>query len=208
MPSAPNSPHQNWCVDHMFRTRGTPTLSSARDGRGSAEGVLANHLGNVRVVTLDLLELPFHDAHLVHVFHEPLGAGVAADHALPALGDGHLRPWTTLGPGKLHVDERARAVDGAPLADGLGTRGARVGQGGDRVEPAEARGAAALAPVRGTQGGTDRTGFARIRMHDDFAVRHLAPDEVHLRFHDRHVAMRSALKDELAPGRTKILKLP
>ena len=45
-------------------------------------------------------------------------------------------------------------------------------------------------------------------MHDDFPVRHLAPDEVHLRFHDRHVAMRSALKDELAPGRTKILKLP
>src|SRR5213592_683852 len=140
-PRAVNRPIQNWWVDQRFRTRGTPTRRLARDGAGadSAERVLANHLGNVRVLTLDLLELRLHHAHLVDVLDEPLRTRVAADHALPALGQRHLAPRAPLGAGQLDVDERARAVDRAPLADGLGGRGGGVGQGRDRVEAAEAR---------------------------------------------------------------------
>ena len=60
-PSAPKKPTQNWWVDQRFRTRGMPTRRLARDGgglgAGAAERVRPNHLGNVRVLTLDLLEL-------------------------------------------------------------------------------------------------------------------------------------------------------
>src|SRR5437588_7348500 len=44
-----------------------PIRSLFRDGGGvdPAERVLPNHLGNVRVLTLDLLELRLHHAHLV-----------------------------------------------------------------------------------------------------------------------------------------------
>src|ERR671918_1228700 len=99
-----------------------PTRSLLRDGGGAdpAERVLANHFGNVRVLTLDLLELRLHHPHLVDVLDEALGTRVAADHALPALGQRHLAPGPALGAGQLDVDERAGAVDRAPLADGLG----------------------------------------------------------------------------------------
>src|SRR5215813_15112502 len=98
-----------------------PTRSLVRDGGGvdPAERVLPNHLGNVRVLTLDLLELRLHHAHLVDVLDEPLGARVAADHALPAFGQRQLAPRATLGARQLDVAERARAVDRAPLAHRL-----------------------------------------------------------------------------------------
>src|SRR5215470_6859523 len=98
MPSAVKKPCQNWCVDQRFRTRGMPIRSSARRdgfGAGAAEGVLANHLGNVRVLTLDLLELRLHRPHLVRVLDESLRTGVSADHALPAGGQRDLAPRAT-----------------------------------------------------------------------------------------------------------------
>src|SRR5262249_56031798 len=112
----------------MLRTRGMPTRSLDRDGAGSAERVLPNQLGNVRVVTLDVLQPGFHLAHLVDVLDQSLGTGVAADHALPAWDERDLAPLATFGPRKLHVDERAGAVARAPLAAGLGARRARLGQ--------------------------------------------------------------------------------
>src|ERR1051326_1333691 len=140
-PSAPKKPTQNWWVDQRLRTRGMPIRSLLRDGgsggAGAAERVLPNHLGNVRVVTLGLLELGLHLAQLVHVLDQTLGAGVAADHSLPARRERQLAPRPALGPRQLHVDEGARAVDGAPLADGVGRGGAGVGQGRDVVEAAE-----------------------------------------------------------------------
>src|SRR5687768_16837389 len=84
---------------------------------GPAERVLPNHFGNVRVLTLDLLELRLHHPHLVDVLDEPLRAGVTADHALPALGQRQLAPRPALGARELDIDERPRAVDRAPLAD-------------------------------------------------------------------------------------------
>src|SRR5689334_23361280 len=99
-----------------------PTRSLLRDGGGAdpAERVLANHLGNVRVLTLDLLELRLDHPHLVDVLDEALRARVAADHALVALGQLQLAPRAALAARQRHVDERARAVDRAPLADGVG----------------------------------------------------------------------------------------
>src|SRR5438552_1666679 len=107
----------------------------ARDGAGAdpAEGVLANHLRHVGIVTLDLLELRLDHAHLVDVLDETLGARVAADHALPTRRERQLAPRPALGAGQLHVDERARAVDRAPLADRLG------GAAGRRCRTAETR---------------------------------------------------------------------
>src|SRR5678815_4857025 len=89
-PSAPKNATQNWWVDHRFRTRGMPIRSLARDGpglgAGAAERVLPNHLGNVRVLTLDLLELGLDLSQLVGVLDQALGTRVAADDALPARG--------------------------------------------------------------------------------------------------------------------------
>src|SRR5262245_40890993 len=146
----------------MLRTRGMPTRSLARDGAGSAERVLPNQLGNVRVVTLDVLQPGFDLTHLVDVFDQSLGTGVAADHPLPARGERNLAPLAALGAGELNVDERAGAVDRAPLAHGRGARRARVGQGRDRGEAAEARRGAVPPPVRRAQRGPDRPGFTRI----------------------------------------------
>src|SRR2546422_5193725 len=89
-------------------------------GADPAERVLPNHLGNVRVLTLDLLELGLHHAHLVDVLDEALGTRVAADDALVAFRQRQLGPRAALAARELHVDERAGAVDRAPLADGLG----------------------------------------------------------------------------------------
>src|SRR3989475_10284007 len=89
-------------------------------GADPAERVLPNHLGNVRVLTLDLLELRLHHAHLVDVLDEPLGTRVVADDALPAGRQRHLAPLAALGARELDVDERPRAFDPAPLADALG----------------------------------------------------------------------------------------
>src|SRR5688500_10356537 len=152
MPRAPNRPVQNWCVDQRFRTRGMPTRSLARDGAGAAERVRANQLGNVRVVTLDLLQLRFHHPHLIDVLDEPLGTRVAADDALPALGERKLAPRAPARAGKLDVDEGACAVDRAPLADGLGGGRAAVRQRLDRVEAAKARGATGLEAISSTEG--------------------------------------------------------
>src|SRR5262245_17651051 len=128
MPSAVNRPTQNWWVDQRFRTRGTPMRSLDRDGAGSAERVLPNPLGNVRVVTLDVLQLGLHLPHLVDVLDQSLWARVAADHALPARRQRQLAPLPSGRARELDVDERARAVDRAPLADGFGRRRARVGE--------------------------------------------------------------------------------
>src|SRR2546422_11180443 len=126
-----------------------PTRSLLRDGGGAdpAERVLANHFGNVRVLTLDLLELRLHHAHLVDVLDESLGTRVAADDPLPARGQGHLAPLAALGAGKLDIDERPRAVDRAPLADGPGAGRGRVGQRRDGVEAADVGRLTARAPV-------------------------------------------------------------
>src|SRR5206468_3443135 len=193
-----------------FRTRGMPIRSLFRGDDGGAdpaERVLPNHLGNVRVLTLDLLELRLHHAHLVDVLDEPLGTRVVADDSLPAGRQRQLAPLAALGARQLDVDERPRAVDRAPLADGLGAGGAGVGQRGDRVEAAEVRGLAALLPLAGAERGADGAGLAGIRVQDYLGVGHLAPDEVDLRLHHRHVAVGAALQDELAPGRAQILEL-
>src|SRR5439155_5728108 len=157
-----------------------PTRSLVRDGGGGdpAERVLANHLGNVRVLTLDLLELRLHHAHLVDVLHEPLRTRVAADDALPAGGERELAPLAALGVRQLDVDEGARAVDRAPLADGRRAGRAGVGQGRDGVEAAEARSLAARAPIAGAERGPDRAGLAGIGVQYHLGVRHLAADEV------------------------------
>src|SRR5215475_9422285 len=145
-----------------------PIRRLARDGpgldSGAAERVRPNHLGNVRVLTLDLLELRLHLAQLVDVLDQALGTGVAADHALPALGQRQLAPRPTRRAGELDVDERARAVDRAPLAHRLRRGGAVVDEGLHRLEAAEARDAAALAPVHRAEGGADGSRLARVGM--------------------------------------------
>src|SRR5260370_16507987 len=137
-PSSVKKPTQNWWVDQRFRTRGIPIRSSARDGRlsgpGAAERVLPNHLGNVRVVTLGLLELRLHLAQLVHVLDQTLPPRLSPDHPLPARGQRQLAPRPALGPGQGHVDEGTRAVDRAPLADGVRGGGARIGQRRERTQ--------------------------------------------------------------------------
>src|SRR5215471_17059465 len=137
-----------------------PTRSLVRDGGGvdPAERVLANHLGNVRVLTLDLLELRLHHAHLVDVLDEPLGTRVATDDSLPARRERQLAPLAASGTRQLDVDERPRAVDRAPLADGRGAGRAVVGERGDRVVAAKVRGLAALLPVGRAERRADRTG--------------------------------------------------
>src|SRR5574341_2012285 len=94
-----------------------PTRSSERffDPLGP-EGVLSNHLSSVWVGILDRLHALLHDPHLVRVLEQPLGARVAADHALPARLERHLAPLAALAVGQAHVDEGALAVDRAPLA--------------------------------------------------------------------------------------------
>src|SRR3989441_169240 len=186
-----------------------PIRSLFRSGGGvdPAERVLPNHLGNVRVLTLDLLELRLHHAHLVDVLDEPLGARVAADHPLPARRQRQLAPLAALGARQLDVDERPRAVDRAPLADGLGAGRAVVGERGDRVEAAEVRGLAALLPVAAAEGAAVGARLAGVRVQDHLGLGPLAPDEVALRLHHRHVAVGAALQDELAPGRAQILEL-
>src|SRR5919109_1750361 len=95
-------------------------LARDRAGADPAEGVLANHLRHVGIVTLDLLELRLDHTHLVDVLDETFRARVAADHAFPSLRERQLAPWPAPGARQLHVDERARAVDRAPFADRLG----------------------------------------------------------------------------------------
>src|SRR5437899_3863299 len=129
-------------------------------GADPAERVLPNHLGNVRVLTLDLLELRLEHADLVDVLDEPLGTRVVADDALPAGRQRQLAPLAALGARELDVDERPRAVDRAPLADGRGAGRARVGQRRDGVEAPEVRRFAALPPVAGAERSADGTGLA------------------------------------------------
>src|SRR4051812_8254176 len=157
-----------------------PIRSLFRDGPGAdpAECVLPNHFGNVRVLTLDLLELCLDHPHLVHVLDEALGTRVAADHALVTFRQWELAPRAALAARKLDVDERPRTVDRAPLADGLGAGRAGVLQPGDRGEAEERRGlAVALAPVACAQRCADRAGLAGVRMQHDLGLRHLAADE-------------------------------
>src|SRR3989337_2366241 len=104
MPRAVRKPHQKWCVDQTLRTRGIPTRRLDRD-LGAAVGVLANHLGNVRVATLDLLQLGLDAAHLVDLLGETFGAGVAADDPLPAFRDGHLAPGPPSAVGQTDIDK-------------------------------------------------------------------------------------------------------
>src|SRR5262245_14107683 len=135
-----------------------PTRSLVRDGGGGdpAERVLANHLGHVRVLTFDLLELGLHHPELVGVLDESFGARVAADDALPAGRQRQLAPLATPGPGQLDVDERTRAVDRAPLADGRRAGRTGVSQRRDRVEAAEVRPLTALSPVARAERGAHR----------------------------------------------------
>src|SRR5262245_26167926 len=191
MPSAPKKPTQNWWVDQRLRTRGIPTRRSARDdagvdfGAGAAERVLPNHLGNVRVVTLDLLELRLDDAQLVGVLDEPLGARVAADHALPAGQERQLAPGSAGRARDLDIDERARAVDRAPLADGRGAGRRLVDERLDGIEAAKPGGRAGPAPVGRAQRRADRAGFAGVRMQNDLRLRDLDADEVDMSLHHR-----------------------
>src|SRR2546430_15037237 len=159
-----------------------PIRSLFRDGGGAdpAEPVLPNHFGNVRVLTLDLLELGLHHPHLVDVLDEALGTRVAADDALVALRQLQLAPRAALAAGERHVDEGAGAVDRTPLADRLGAGRGRVGEAGDGGEAAEARGRAGLAPVGRAPRSADGPGPARAPMQHDLGSRHLAANVIDL----------------------------
>src|SRR6185503_18426364 len=143
-----------------------PTRSLLRDGAVAdpAERVLPNHFGNVRVLTLDLLELRLDHPHLVDVLDEALGTRVAADHALVTFCQLQLTPRAALAARQRDVDERAGAVDRAPLADGLGAGGRGVRQPRDGGEAAERGRGAVFAPVGRAERGPDRPGLAGVRM--------------------------------------------
>src|SRR5262249_49627468 len=158
MPSAWKKPTQNRCVDQMLSTRGMPTrkrsrgvaaVSGACGSCRAAEGRRANHVSSVWVGILDRLEVLLHHQPLVDALAEPLRAGVAADHALPAGGERHFAPRAALAVGQPDVDEGPLAVDRAPFARRVRVRRARVLERLDHVVAAKARRRAALQPVPG-----------------------------------------------------------
>src|SRR5690606_33436579 len=127
----------------MLRTFGIPILSLARSARSGfcpcpPEGLRSNHFAKIGKFTALLLHLGFHRPHLVCVLHQALGAGVAADDALPALLERYLAPRASFGVVKFHVDESAFTVHGAPAADGVLAGGAAVFERFNQVETAEA----------------------------------------------------------------------
>src|SRR5262245_350520 len=197
MPSAPKKPTQNWWVDQRLSTRGMPMRSAARgfaagsgDGPG-AEGCRANHFSSVWVGILHGLEVLLHHQHLVDVLEQSLRAGVAADYALPAGGNRYFAPGAALAVGQAYVDERALAVDRAPLARRVLVGRARVLERLDDIVAAEACGRTGLQPVAGAQRRTDGTRLAGMRVHHDLGVGHLRANEIDLRLHNGQVAVRS-----------------
>src|SRR5690606_25041703 len=99
-----------------------PIRSLARSARSgfcpsTSEGLFANHFANIGKFTALLLHLGFHRPHLVGVLHQALGAGVAADDALPTFFNRHLTPRPPLGTVELHVDAGTLAVHRTPAAD-------------------------------------------------------------------------------------------
>src|SRR3970282_1853452 len=117
----------------MLRTLGIPILSFDRYS-GVTEGVFADHLCNIGMSTFHILQLGFHHPHFVRVLEQALGAGIAADDPLLALGERHLAPRPALRSGQHDVDEGAPAADRAPLAYGVLVCGALVLERLDGVE--------------------------------------------------------------------------
>src|SRR5262245_39542703 len=109
-----------------------------RSVAGSTEGLRSNHLANVWIDTPTLLHLRLHDLHLVDVLQQSLGAGIAADDALPAFLERNLAPRSALGAGDQHVDESPLAVDGTPAADRVCTGRAAIFERFDLLETSEA----------------------------------------------------------------------
>src|SRR5439155_17033607 len=91
--------------------------SLLRDGGGAdpAERVLPNHLGNVRVVTLDLLELRLHDPHLVCRLLLEKKKKAPADQFIASPVEHRLPPQPSRGSRLLNVDEFACALLPATL---------------------------------------------------------------------------------------------
>src|SRR3990172_1837806 len=196
MPRAVRKPHQKWCVDQTLRTRGIPTRRLDRD-LGSAVGVLANHLGNVRVATLDLLQLGLDHAHLVGVLDKTLGARVAADDPLPPLRQRHLAPGSSLAVRETDIDKGALAVARTPVANRVLVGGAGVCQQLDGVEAAEPGVKALLPPFEGTQNSADGPCLSGVGMNHDLRVGHLAGDKGPLSLDHRQVPVGSALEHKL-----------
>src|SRR5687768_16976807 len=172
--------------------RGIPTRSFDRSLR-APEGIFANRVGKVGKRTLYILQLAPDDAQLVNVLDEPFRAGVAADHARPPFGKRYAAPRAARAARQPCVDERALAADGAPVADGLLARRARVGQRFDRPEASETRRSALPFPFERAQRGAEGASLSRVPVHDDLGVGHLPADEVHLGFDHRQIAMRTSL---------------
>ncbi len=69
------------------------------------------------------------------------------------------------------------------------------------IEADEGRASAAPDDTKGLHRRTDGAGLPTMRVHVDLGVRHALLDVVDLRFDGRHVVLRAALQDELAPER-------
>src|ERR1700722_9749719 len=120
MPISRRNATQNWWVLHMFRTLGIPTRTAERSLGGdgiAAESFLPNHVCNVGIRILGLLDSGLDYFHFVQIFHEALGAGVVDDHALPAKGNGHLAPLASLAARQRHINKAALAIHRAPVAN-------------------------------------------------------------------------------------------
>src|SRR5690606_29616017 len=136
-----------------------------------SEGLFANHFANIGKFTALLLHLGFHRPHLVGVLHQALGAGVAADDALPAFFNRHLTPRPPLGAVEPYVDEGALAVHRTPTADGVLARGAAIFERFDEIETTEAARLAFDVRIDRAQSRADGASLARIGMDENFGVR-------------------------------------
>src|SRR5271168_5524186 len=102
----------------MFSTLGIPTRSCDRSlGGDAAEGFFANHVGNIRKGIFGPLDIGLDHLHFIQIFHEPLGARIVYNHALPACSEGNLAPLAARASVELHIDEATLAVYRAPVAD-------------------------------------------------------------------------------------------
>src|SRR5262245_11910326 len=205
MPSAPKNPSQNWCVVQTLRTFGMPILCLLRassfirrSAAGSPEGLRSNHLANIGMDTPTLLHFGFHHLHLVDILQQSLGAGIAANDAFPAFLEGNLAPRSALAARNQDIDECPFAIDGTPPADRVETGRAAVFEPLDPVEADEAAWTSGIGGVKRAQRSADVAGLAAVGMDQDFGIRHLAGDEVDLRFDHGKIAVRPALQHETA----------
>src|SRR5262245_39426583 len=157
--------------------------------------------------TLRLLEPGFHQSHFVDVLEQTFWAGIAGDDAFPPWLRRNLAPWPTLRSREFYVDEGALAVATAPPADRILAGRAAIGKRFYGIEAAESRGLAVAPSIQGAQRRADRAGFAAVRVDHDLRVGNLAGDEVDLGLDHRKIAVRAALKDEVASGGAQILQL-